>query len=386
MENAILFPGDTLGIIGDSQNGIMLARTARRMGFKVAAYCTSQSIPTLAEADVKIVGRLSDKEKLQDFAQRCSIVTYESENIPAEVIGYLERFTKVPQGHETLEITQDRLLERAFFEQLNVNIAPYATIVSLDDIYQEIGSIGYPCILKPIQKGFGRGRQHVIEKQTDIARCADIIDLGTYILESWVSCEHELSVILTRTADGTLNFFPTIEGIYRDRVLHEALAPAGVPEPVEREARRIAGEIAGNLHYTGVLQVAFFVTAEGTLYVKRLVPALSVPGYVLDQASTVSMFEQHLRALAGMPLRNAELRTSGAMVIVSTSDLEKVHLQWSLKSNWSYCFFRMPETLRPVAREGYILVSAETPEKAAAQIEATGIWDEVKPDEQLEEQ
>ena len=96
----------------------------------------------------------------------------------------------------------------------------------------------------------------------------------------------------------------------------------------------------------------------------------------------MSMFEQHLRALAKMPLENAVPRTSGAMVIVSTADLEKVRLQWSLKSNWSYRFFRIPETLRPVEREGYILVSAETPEKAAAQIEATGIWDETKTEEE----
>ena len=179
MENAMLFPGDTIGIIGDSQNGIMLAQAAKKMGFKVAAYCTGQSVPTLSEADVKIVGRMNDKEKLQDFAQRCNVVTYESENIASETVEFIERFTKVPQGHETLEITQDRLLERAFFEQLNVNIAPYATIVSLDDIYQEIGSIGYPCVLKPIQKGFGKRRQQMITKQTDIARCADIIDFGT---------------------------------------------------------------------------------------------------------------------------------------------------------------------------------------------------------------
>ena len=382
MENAMLFPGDTIGIIGDSQNGIMLAQAAKKMGFKVAAYCTGQSVPTLSEADVKIVGRMNDKEKLQDFAQRCNVVTYESENIASETVEFIERFTKVPQGHETLEITQDRLLERAFFEQLNVNIAPYATIVSLDDIYQEIGSIGYPCVLKPIQKGFGKRRQQMITKQTDIARCADIIDFGTYILESWVECAKELSVILTRDADGEVSFFPLVENVYRDRVLHETLAPAKVLEQIEQEAKRIAKEIVRGLSYVGVMQVAFFLTAEGTLYVKRLVPALSVPGYVLEQASSVSMFEQHLRALAKMPLGNAVPRTSGAMVIVSTADLEKVRLQWSLKSNWSYRFFRIPETLRPVEREGYILVSAETPEKAAAQIEATGIWDEAKTEEE----
>ena len=98
----------------------------------------------------------------------------------------------------------------------------------------------------------------MITKQTDIARCADIIDFGTYILESWVECAKELSVVLTRGADGEVNFFPLVENVYRDRVLHETLAPAKVPEQIEQEAKRIAKEIVRGLSYVGVMQVAFF--------------------------------------------------------------------------------------------------------------------------------
>ena len=173
MKNDILFPGDTLGIIGGNPNGIMLARAAKKLGFQVIVYCSDESNPVLNEADVKIVGKLRERTKLQDFAQRCDVVTYTSESIDVEAVKFLSQFTKVPQGSDTLEITQDRLLERAFFEQLNVNVAPYATIVSLDDIYQAVTSIGYPCVLKPIQKGFGKHRKQLIQKQTDIAKCAD---------------------------------------------------------------------------------------------------------------------------------------------------------------------------------------------------------------------
>ncbi len=375
MENLIALPGDTIGIIGDSQNGIMLARAIKQMGFKVAAYCSSQSVPTLAEADVKIVGKLTEKDKLQDFAQRCNLVTYESEYLNSEVIAFLERFTKVPQGRNTLEITQDRLLERAFFESLNLNIAPYATIISMDDIYQEISSIGYPCVLKPIQKGFGKSRQRIIKKQADIVKCADIIDYGTYILESWVESQKELSLFMARDSSGQVKFFPMVENIYRDRVLHEGLAPADIEPDVEAEAKRIAQTIADNLKYVGVMQVAFFMTDEKNLYVKRLVPTLSVAGYVFDQASSVSMFEEHVRALINMPLKEAQLTTPSAMVLVSTKDRDKVRLQWALKDNWSYRVFRIPETLRPVEREGYVLVAASSAQKAALQVESTGIWD-----------
>ena len=151
---------------------------------------------------------MNDKLKLQSFAQRCDVVTYESEHVNSEVIKYIAQYTSVPQGTDALEYMQDRLLERAFFEQLNVNIAPYATIVNLDDVYQAVTSIGYPCVLKPIQKGLGKAHQQIIRKQSDIAKCADIIDMGTYILESWIPYTKELSVVLTKDAKGTINFLP----------------------------------------------------------------------------------------------------------------------------------------------------------------------------------
>src|SRR5699024_12671613 len=119
------------------------------MGFKVAAYGSNAESPTLREADMAIVGRGNDQLQLQKFAERCDLVIYESEQVSSESIKFIQRFTNVPQGSEALELMQDRLLERTFFEQINVNIAPYSTIVSLDDIYQAISSIGFPCVLKP---------------------------------------------------------------------------------------------------------------------------------------------------------------------------------------------------------------------------------------------
>ncbi len=130
MDKKILFPGSTIGIIGGSASGIMLAEAAKKMGFKVIAYNSDEAAPTVQEADLGITGSYTDHGKLQDFAERCDLVTYESENVPSDVIAFISQFTAVPQGKDALEIAQDRLLERAFLEQVNVNIAPYATIVS----------------------------------------------------------------------------------------------------------------------------------------------------------------------------------------------------------------------------------------------------------------
>ncbi len=376
MENEVLFPGDTLGIIGDSSNGIILAQTAKRLGFKVIVYATNEGSPTLTDADVKIVGEFSDKDKLQDFAERCDLVMYESEHISSEVIAYLQKFTKVPQGSETLEIAQDRLLERAFFEQMNINIAPYATIVSLEDVYQAVSSIGYPCVLKPIQKGFGPKRQQIIRKQTDIAKCADIIDMGTYILESWIPYNKELSVIMTRDYDGNLAYFPVIETRYKENRLNEAIVPANIQPDVEEEVKRLAGEIVSGLKYVGALEVAFYLTESGSLYVKRIVPALHNSGYVFDKATNVSMFEQHLRTLVKMPLVDIKLVQPAGMVMIEEENIDDIRTQWVLKNNWYYTFFRYPESMRPQP-EGYIIVLAESEMEIKQQIESTGIWDDL---------
>lgn len=370
-----LFPGSTLGIIGDSPNGIMLARAAKKMGYKVVAYSRYEESPTLAEADVRIVGKMNDKLKLQSFAQRCDVVTYESEHVNSEVIKYIAQYTSVPQGTDALEYMQDRLLERAFFEQLNVNIAPYATIVNLDDVYQAVTSIGYPCVLKPIQKGLGKTHQQIIRKQSDIAKCADIIDMGTYILESWIPYTKELSVVLTKDAKGTVNFFPAIENIYHDHVLHESLVPAMISNDVEAEVRRLADKIAKNLNYVGTMEIAFFLTESGAIYVKRVVPGLHASGYVFDKATNVTMFEQHLRALAQMPLVKTELMEPTVAITIESHDQDDLRTQWVLKDNWYYNFFRYPLSMRVHDTEGYLLALGPTIETVREQVESTGIWD-----------
>lgn len=376
MDQDILFPGDTLGIIGGSPSGIMLARAAKQMGFKVVIYCSDESNPLLEEANVKIVGKLNEKTKLQDFAQRCDVVTYTSEHIDVEAVKFLSQFTRVPQGSNTLEITQDRLLERAFFEQLNINVAPYATIVSLDDVYQAVGSIGYPCILKPIQKGFGKHRKQVIKKQTDIAKCADIIDLGTYVLESWIPYEKELSLTLARDKDGHVSFFPIAEDIYRDHRLHATIVPTDIADDVKEEVERLTTEIVKEIDYVGVLQAEYFLTESGALYIKRIIPALYASGYAFDKATNISMFEQHLRALGQLPLGHPKLVRPTEMVMIETKDLDALRTQWVLKDNWHFNYFRYPESLKPVSAEGYLLVTAALSKNARQQVEATGIWDD----------
>lgn len=375
MEEEILFPGATIGIIGESPNGIMLEQAAHKLGFDVIAYGPNEEAPTLRGADVKVVGTYTDQAKLQDFAQRCSLVTYESETIPAQTIAYLSRFTKLPQGSETLEIVQDRLLERTFFEQSNLNIAPYATIVNLDDVYQAISSIGYPAILKPIQKGFSK--KIVIKKQTDIAKCADIIDQGTFILESMIPYQKELAVTMSKDKNGDIKFYPLVEAEYRQGKLHQVLAPAQVDSDVANEIRRLSELVVKQVKLVGVMTLSFFLTETGALYVKRLVTGVNSLGYVFSRAANVDIFEQHLRVLANMPLAQPELIQATGMVMIEQDKREALRTQWLLKTNWHYQFYRYPKSMTTL-NWGHVLVTGESSQAIKEQVAATGIWDKLE--------
>lgn len=375
MEDEILFPGATIGIIGESPNGIMLEQAAHKLGFDVIAYGPNEEAPTLRGADVKVVGTYTDQAKLQDFAQRCSLVTYESETIPAQTIAYLSRFTKLPQGSETLEIVQDRLLERTFFEQSNLNIAPYATIVNLDDVYQAISSIGYPAILKPIQKGFSK--KIVIKKQTDIAKCADIIDQGTFILESMIPYQKELAVTMSKDKNGDIKFYPLVEAEYRQGKLHQVLVPAQVDSDVANEIRRLSELVVKQVKSVGVMTLSFFLTETGALYVKRLVTGVNSLGYVFSRAANVDIFEQHLRVLANMPLAQPELIQATGMVMIEQDKREALRTQWLLKTNWHYQFYRYPKSMTTL-NWGHVLVTGESSQAIKEQVAATGIWDKLE--------
>ncbi|ETY74827.1 5-(carboxyamino)imidazole ribonucleotide synthase [Lactiplantibacillus fabifermentans] len=374
MDNSVLNPGGTLGIIGNSTNGVALVIAARNAGINVGVYGDNENTETMELADFRVVGALNDQQQLQNFAERCDVVTYESETIDASVVNFIASKTRVPQGADALEIMQDRSLERAFFSQLNLNVAPSATIVSLDDVYQSIGSIGYPSILKPIQKGLGQNRQLEIKTQTDIVKAADLLDWGTYLLESLIPFDKELSVIVAKN-DNATEFFPIVENRYRNHELMATIAPAQIDQAVSDEILRITKQISDNLIYTGVFEVAFFLTQSGNLYVKRIVPAMHQAGYVFDRATNISMAEQHLRAIAGLPLTPVKQLLPVVAVYFTPAQVTGVKTQWQLKPNWYFNFYHrtmLQAEKAPIA--GHVLVEADTVKEALDQIDDTALW------------
>ena len=333
-----IYPGSTLGIIGINRNGAALIAAAKKAGFNVGVYVDRSQPSVTKMADFTIVGAMNDRAKLTQFGEACDAIIYQTPNVDSRVLHFLSQYAVIPQGINALEIVQDRLMERAFLDQVNINIAPYVTVVSLDDVYQSIDSIGYPALLKPIQRGIGENSM-LIERQSDITRAADFIDTGTYLLESWI--EHTNEYTMTAATDGKdTEIFPLAQLHYNDkRQLISVATPANIHDDMLKEMQRIVKSVAASLEYRGVFSVNFYVTSTGTLYVKNIEPGLTSIANIYDVTANVDQYEEQLRRAVGMPLHVITPLQIGLLMVVRNYQSRAIQRQWLLKNNWQFRFF-----------------------------------------------
>ena len=333
-----IYPGSTLGIIGINRNGAALIAAAKKAGFNVGVYVDRSQPSVTKMADFTIVGAMNDRAKLTQFGEACDAIIYQTPNVDSRVLHFLSQYAVIPQGINALEIVQDRLMERAFLDQVNINIAPYVTVVSLDDVYQSIDSIGYPALLKPIQRGIGENSM-LIERQSDITRAADFIDTGTYLLESWI--EHTNEYTMTAATDGKdTEIFPLAQLHCNDkRQLISVATPANIHDDMLKEMQRIVKSVAASLEYRGVFSVNFYVTSTGTLYVKNIEPGLTSIANIYDVTANVDQYEEQLRSAVGMPLHVITPLQIGLLMVVRNYQSRAIQRQWLLKNNWQFRFF-----------------------------------------------
>jgi len=372
----VIYPGQTIGILGDSISTPTLLARAKQMGFNVGMYSSNENSKAMELADYKYIGPYTDKETLKMFAERCEAVIYDNQFIDSDVIRYISQYTAVAQRDGLLDIVQDRLIERTFFETLNINMVPYSTIVTLEDIYQAINSIGYPAILKPIQRGLNGGKELLIKNQADIVLASGFLDSGTYILESYVEHNTDYSVVVTRTESGSIVMFPPVEVMYEGDQLMTAYTPAKLDPSVKKEMTRITNEIANNLDYVGTFEVTLFLAKSGSIYVSRVAPKLSAAGFVFDYAANADEFEQHLRAIAGLPLTQIIPGIATVYQAIRQQEYQRVQTQWVIKDNWHFTFYGNEPT-DDHQLVGHVLIPTKSISDTLVKLEATGIWHDI---------
>lgn len=299
---APLAPGSTIGILGGGQLGRMLALAAGPLGLKVHIYAPEVDAPAAQVADAHTCAAYDDVETLRRFAAAVDVVTYEFENVPAATASVLAELRMVRPDAKALDVAQDRLIEKGYLNAIGLATAYFAAAGSADEA--QAGFAGPAMIVKTRRLGYdGKGQSRVTSADE---AAATVARLGVpCILESVVDFEREISVVAARGIDGRIEAFEPAENIHRDGILAISSAPARVKPSVAAEAWRIAGRLLEALDYVGVLGVEMFLTTEGGLLVNEIAPRVHNSGHWTQDACAVSQFEQHIRAVAGWPLRPA---------------------------------------------------------------------------------
>ncbi|MDA1477102.1 5-(carboxyamino)imidazole ribonucleotide synthase [Bacillus changyiensis] len=309
-----IFPGKTIGIIGGGQLGKMMAVAAKQMGYYVAVVDPFPSSPCGQVADLEITGAYNDQEAIQKLAEVSDVMTFEFENIDYDALKWLEVNAYLPQGSELLLLTQNRETEKKAIEAAGCNVAPYKIIHEQTELITAIAELGLPAVLKTCRGGYDGKGQFVIKDKAQIEEAATLLQHGTCILESWVPFKLELSVIVTRSVCGEVAVFPVAENIHKDNILFQSIVPARVAGAIQKEATTLAVKLAEKLSLVGTLAVELFLTEDDGLLVNELAPRPHNSGhYTLDLCET-SQFEQHIRAICGLPLGKTDLLKEGMMV------------------------------------------------------------------------
>lgn len=309
-----IYPGAVIGIIGGGQLGKMMAVSAKQMGYKVAVVDPVKDSPCGQVADVEITAHYNDREAIRKLAEISDIITYEFENIDYDALHWLKDHAYLPQGSELLLITQNRETEKKVIQDAGCEVAPYKIVKSKDELKQAVQDLGLPAVLKTCRGGYDGKGQFVIKEEAQMEQAAALLEHGTCILESWVSFKMELSVIVVRSVNGEVSAFPAAENIHHNNILFQSIVPARVEGGIQKKAAELAVKLAGELNLVGPLAVELFLTEDGELLVNELAPRPHNSGhYTLDLCET-SQFEQHIRAVCGLPLGKTDLLKPGMMV------------------------------------------------------------------------
>ncbi|WP_209509736.1 5-(carboxyamino)imidazole ribonucleotide synthase [Ruegeria sp. HKCCE4150] len=319
----MLAQGAVIGILGGGQLGRMLSVAASRLGFVTHIYEPGTNPPAGQVADRVTTAAYDDIDALKAFADAVDVITYEFENIPTEALDILEAHCPIRPGREALRVSQDRLTEKNFLQDLGLKTAPFADVSNLDSLSTAIEQIGTPAILKTRRFGYdGKGQARLRSPEDAEAALADMAGAPA-ILEGFVDFSHEVSIIAARGLDGQVACFDPGENVHRDGILHTTTIPARLSPAQRTDAILLAANILNALEYVGVMGVELFVTPAG-LIVNEIAPRVHNSGHWTQNGCAVDQFEQHIRAVAGWPLGDGQRHSDVVMENLIGNDMDRV--------------------------------------------------------------
>lgn len=368
---------NTIGIIGATIDAQAFILEAKKLGISTYLLCdTDEESRQMFGMTETIVGSIEDKEIREEFLMAIDILVYFDGTLSAVDIDDVQRTVMIPQGADLIAITQDKVLQKTFLESLSINIAPYVTVIKTEDIKEGVRSIGYPAFLSRNQVVSETQKNYFIYEESDIEKVDSLLKHGTYVLESWIVSELDLSITAVKNGNGEIKLFPIGSMSYRDDSLRTLQVPTEIDTELAEEIERVTRVILNEIDFQGVVTIDFFVTPANVLYVGTIRPFPNIFSRYTKGRGNLSAVEAHLKAITSLPLPEQVIFDQTTIFVPFYSHQTNIiDESIGIQPDWDFTFYdsSTDEGMQTKDAIGHILIQTDEPKKTLKILRDLGI-------------
>lgn len=297
-----------IGIVGGGQLGRMLTVSAKKMGFYVTVTDPTPHSPAGQIADNQIIGGYKDERTTRELAQQSDVITIDAEFVNDTILEELEKKgTPVYPSPQTIRIIKDKLTQKEFLKKNNIPISPFISVTTKADIEKAGERFGYPLLLKARFDAYDGKGNYVLKRKSDIEKGFEQLKDRELYVEQFVPFIKELAVMIARSIKGEIKIYPVVQTIHKNNVCDLVLAPAVISTKEKNQAQQVAHSVMNVMKGAGVFGIEMFLKKDHTVLVNEIAPRVHNSGHYTIEASLTSQFEQHIRAITGLPLGETDL-------------------------------------------------------------------------------
>lgn len=363
-----------IGIVGGGQLGRMLTDAAKKLGFTVTVIDPTPNSPAGQVADKQIIAHYTDEKAIRELAAQSDFLTFEIELANAEILEELaSKGLQINPSAKTLTIIKDKFAQKKFLQKNGIPVGEFVEVNNKEDIINAAKEFGYPILLKARFDAYdGRGNA-LIENESQIDSSFDRLGGKNLYVEKFIPFIKELAVMVARSIDGKIISYPVVETVHKNNILHIMYAPADVRESIRQQAKAFAEETMKHLNGAGVFGIEMFLTKDGKVLLNEIAPRVHNSGHYTIEACKTSQFEQHIRAITGMPLNSTEMIVPAAVMINILGDrngkIEPKGIEAAEKIPGVFVHIYGKMETRVERKMGHITAVAETLEDAQRKAE-----------------
>jgi 5-(carboxyamino)imidazole ribonucleotide synthase len=317
-----------IGIVGGGQLGRMLTFEAKKLGFHVTILDPTPKSPAGQVADEQIIASFKDEKAIKELAKKSDYLTFEFELADAGILEDLSKEVLINPSPKTLNLIKDKLNQKKFLKRFIIPTADFIELKKNEDIARAVKRFGYPMMLKTRLDGYDGKGNFLIKNELDINKGIDKLKMGgrynfypegrkidSFYIEKLVPFKKELAVIVARSIKGEIVSYPVVETVHKNNICHLVYAPAPIDKKTSERARRLAEKVMRKLKGAGVFGIEMFLTKKGEVLINEIAPRVHNSGHFTIEGCVTSQFEQHIRAISGLPLGSTEMVSNAAVMI-----------------------------------------------------------------------